>query len=973
MLNCMAKLKFDSAFIMGLLVCFALPLKAEVTASIPGCGSTACDNSGSGSALWPSPSNFSLCNNTVNPLTLIGWRFKTPSWGGYGSNGGGTFTVSGSGPYTYQKKVPLWDQIRPPASCLTTHDVSGSIGAFANGQPYDWDVLLKTGSCNPPNPLKTPTPVTCAQVAAIRGGASYYAATCIPDTLGGNGGVDSGGLIDTFVNQGSGVAQTQIQIGIPTNTWSESTTTVTFDPYASMGNSPLYLMATAMGQEYFNLDMQFLFGIGSKESFAGMKQVPGSALFIPTNAAGVAGTYHVESFTFATIVAGYPSFFPAYACMAGYPNVTTALGTSCAPSANDPLYFYMSQNSGSPLINNNSAELVNSVLGGGFNFYRLYDALVASTDLCFLNLLENGADDEAAVKLLPAGYNLGWNSSWINSLPAGAPMLAASDISAYTVMGNSNYRDEVLRTAHNLEAASACPMAGGVYDPPILLSDLQTFFFGNGGTAAAQGSGGLLLHFSLSASQRTALWNDVTCAFNALKGLAPGRAANEVSFRYDFLTILRVAKQYLTTTRPYPTQSDFTSWVDSHSSGGSACGTAIDTTFPFITGVTPSQNSNVCPDFLVNFNTTDETALDKVEFSLDPDWLAWTPAVHGAGSAYSFNAPGSDAHFPASGPGKLWIRSTDTCGNSTIRQLNFNVNCGTPTFTVTPSRTASPSPTRSATPSATPSRTETPSFTISPSPSATRTVTPLASTATSTVTLTPSASSTAAQSHTSTITATGSPTYSATPSRTAVNTATITLSHTPSQTPNGSFTETVTSTVTPSRTATLTPAPPSATSTISPSATSSPTSTGTRTRTGTATVTATSSFTGTVTPTATQTPYYSPTESPTITLTGTRPAVVDQDKLIMVRGIYPNPFSDRVKVYYTLRADAKVEMQIYNVAGEPIQMIPQDGLAGVNQLVWDGISSQGGRCASGVYVLHLKAEAVDNTRDGFWDTAVIAR
>ena len=87
---------------------------AEVAIGIPGCGTTACDNSGGASALWPSPSNFSVCNNTVNPLTVMGWRFKTASWGGYGSNGGGTFTVTGGGPYTYQKKVPLWDQIRPP-------------------------------------------------------------------------------------------------------------------------------------------------------------------------------------------------------------------------------------------------------------------------------------------------------------------------------------------------------------------------------------------------------------------------------------------------------------------------------------------------------------------------------------------------------------------------------------------------------------------------------------------------------------------------------------------------------------------------------------------------------------------------------------------------------------------------------------------------------------------------------------------
>jgi thiazole synthase ThiGH ThiG subunit len=36
---------------------------------------------------------------------------------------------------------------------------------------------------------------------------------------------------------------------------------------------------------------------------------------------------------------------------------------------------------------------------------------------------------------------------------------------------------------------------------------------------------------------------------------------------------------------------------------------------------------------------------------------------------------------------------------------------------------------------------------------------------------------------------------------------------------------------------------------------------------------------------------------------------VQQDKLIKVQGIYPNPFSDRVRVYYTLRVDAAVAME----------------------------------------------------------------
>ena len=112
--------------------------------------------------------------------------------------------------------------------------------------------------------------------------------------------------------------------------------------------------------------------------------------------------------------------------------------------------------------------------------------------------------------------------------------------------------------------------------------------------------------------------------------------------------------------------------------------------------------------------------------------------------------------------------------------------------------------------------------------------------------------------------------------------------------------------------------------------------------------------------------------SPTVSPTPER-AFYQQDSLIKVRGIYPNPFTDRVRVFFTLRVRATVEMLVYNVAGEPVRNLVLDGQAGVNEITWDGTNETGGRCASGVYILRVKGEGADGSRDGFWEQAAIVR
>ena len=176
--------------------------------------------------------------------------------------------------------------------------------------------------------------------------------------------------------------------------------------------------------------------------------------------------------------------------------------------------------------------------------------------------------------------------------------------------------------------------------------------------------------------------------------------------------------------------------------------------------------------------------------------------------------------------------------------------------------------------------------------------------------------------------------------------------------------------------------------TQTPSASATPSTTASNTALPTASSSATASHTpgATTTSTPTQsltlspTPYYSPTPSPTAspyvspTISPTRSIdFYQQPELVKERGIYPNPFVQTAHIYFNLRVAATVKLYIYNVAGEIIFIQDYPLASGRQQIVWDGINEIGGRGASGVYSLHLKAEGVDRSSGGYWTQVVIQR
>jgi phage gp46-like protein len=91
------------------------------------------------------------------------------------------------------------------------------------------------------------------------------------------------------------------------------------------------------------------------------------------------------------------------------------------------------------------------------------------------------------------------------------------------------------------------------------------------------------------------------------------------------------------------------------------------------------------------------------------------------------------------------------------------------------------------------------------------------------------------------------------------------------------------------------------------------------------------------------------------------------------KGLYPNPFGARLHIWFRLRVAARVRVDAYNVAGEPLWWIEQWGRAGDNHVDWDGVNMAGAACASGAYVLRVQAQGVDGTQGGFWALAALMR
>jgi hypothetical protein len=80
-------------------------------------------------------------------------------------------------------------------------------------------------------------------------------------------------------------------------------------------------------------------------------------------------------------------------------------------------------------------------------------------------------------------------------------------------------------------------------------------------------------------------------------------------------------------------------------------------------------------------------------------------------------------------------------------------------------------------------------------------------------------------------------------------------------------------------------------------------------------------------------------------------------------GNHPNPFNPQTVIEYSIAAEIRVSLKVYNVRGQLVRTLVSDEhhSAGVFRRVWDGRDSAGNAMSSGIYFYQLKGE-------GFVDT-----
>lgn len=103
------------------------------------------------------------------------------------------------------------------------------------------------------------------------------------------------------------------------------------------------------------------------------------------------------------------------------------------------------------------------------------------------------------------------------------------------------------------------------------------------------------------------------------------------------------------------------------------------------------------------------------------------------------------------------------------------------------------------------------------------------------------------------------------------------------------------------------------------------------------------------------------------TFTNGHPVSVEDEaaavEAVALDAVYPNPFSGETTIRFTLPETGAATLSVFDVLGRRVRVLAEGALdAGRHEAVWDGRSDGGGRVASGVYVLELRAGEAISTR-----------
>jgi hypothetical protein len=438
----------------------------------------------------------------------------------------------------------------------------------------------------------------------------------------------------------------------------------------------MYWMALAGAQELFSMDAQYLMAIGLKETGVGSTEPTAPRM---SNLEGMYGAFELESILAVSRMLVYPQYYPHY---------KEALdSTFQQPFDDTSLFVAFTGSTFSEIMNKifgaeesspNGAEMVNSAIMSGLLIYQYYDMIAASTDYCGLRAYSSEAADQYLGLCAIAGhYNLGLNGGAPSALKTQAVLSDPNGCDSIP-QGNSAYVPTVRNTLEALVIDQKRWAQGEpsvrVVNKTITLENVQTFFWGNGGSWDQPGENGLMWHFDLSYQERNNLWDDVSQTFNTL---ASHWGNNTISFRYDWLTLLRVAKKQLNQRRAFPMGEEVDRYIARHSS--TQCDQTIpnDTIWPFL-----KLEASLFKELRVTANFQDEsTDIRYLDYSLDngQNWQSLEPQSHKiADNDYHFTI---DSNTLSQIDSVVWVRAADTCKNEVAQKIRIS---DTPVSMITP-------------------------------------------------------------------------------------------------------------------------------------------------------------------------------------------------------------------------------------------------------------------------------------------------
>jgi hypothetical protein len=105
--------------------------------------------------------------------------------------------------------------------------------------------------------------------------------------------------------------------------------------------------------------------------------------------------------------------------------------------------------------------------------------------------------------------------------------------------------------------------------------------------------------------------------------------------------------------------------------------------------------------------------------------------------------------------------------------------------------------------------------------------------------------------------------------------------------------------------------------------------------------------------TGTYGPLY-PLQDATRVVIGVDPGIAAAPPANRLQGNFPNPFNPHTAIRFSAAHAGRVDVRIFDVAGRLVQTITKNATQGVNEVRWNGQSSDGKNLASGVYFVKVK-------------------